>query len=144
MEWKYTEQYLDHQLSPARPGAREQRYAAAWEASDGPIETQLISYEVMFTEPFYQLMRQQLLARELERRRELGAEAVRVVHVSPKGNEAYQASLPSNVPPELGTTVSEVWQRLLRDPSRFVSVDSARFAQPHISSEEYVTRYGHS
>ena len=42
----------------------------------------------------------------------------------------------------LGTTVSEAWQKLLRQPDRFVSVDSALFLDREITSWEYAHRYG--
>ncbi len=44
----------------------------------------------------------------------------------------------------VGASVTEVWQRLLRRPDRFVTLDSAMFADPAITSAEYVCRYGNS
>ena len=42
----------------------------------------------------------------------------------------------------LGSTVKQVWHRLLRQPDRFVSLDSKLFADPAVTSAEYVARYG--
>jgi hypothetical protein len=41
--------------------------------------------------------------------------------------------------------VSEVWQKMLRRPDRFISVDSSRFtdADLALTSEAYRARYGH-
>ena len=42
----------------------------------------------------------------------------------------------------LGATVSRAWQKLLRQPARFVSVDSSLFLDRAIHSWEYTHRYG--
>ena len=93
----------------------------------------------MLDEPFYQLMRQQLLAHQLE---QAGvADVVRVIHVHPAGNDAYQASLVRESHRALGDTVDEVWSRMLRATDRFSVLDSARFLDPAVTSAEYVSRY---
>ncbi len=38
--------------------------------------------------------------------------------------------------------MGEVWQRLLKGPERFLSVDPALFLDLSITSAEYVSRYG--
>jgi hypothetical protein len=43
-----------------------------------------------FYEPFYQLMRQQLLAREMETARECGADVVSLLHIAPAQNACFQ------------------------------------------------------
>jgi hypothetical protein len=91
-------------------------------------------------EPLYQLVRQQLLAHALEKDRAHGAERVRIVHVSPADNHAYQQSLqPAHR--ALGDSVTEVWSKLLRRPDRFLSLDSALFLDEAITSPEYALRY---
>ncbi len=97
--------------------------------------------EHLLDELFYQLVRQQLLAWELEKSGAEGASRVRVVHVLPTGNVAYQQSLARPEHRALGGSVSEVWQRLLRRQERFVSMDSAMFLDAEITSREYVLRY---
>ena len=74
--------------------------------------------------------------------RTLGADRVRVVHVLPKANIAYQQSLHRESQRALGSTVSEVWAKLLRSSDRFVAVDNSLFLDPAITSDEYVARYG--
>jgi hypothetical protein len=86
--------------------------------------------------------RRQLLAHALERHRAEGADRVRVLHVTPQGNEAYQDSLRRPEQRALGAGVAEVWQRLLRRPDRFTSVDSGVFLDPAVTSRQYVLRYG--
>ena len=72
-------------------------------------------------------MRQQLLARELEKRRELAADVVRVLHVLPPENSAYQQSLTRESHRRAGATPDEVWSRLLRHPDRFLHINPAVF-----------------
>ncbi|MGY1709106.1 PGN_0703 family putative restriction endonuclease [Geodermatophilus sp. SYSU D00758] len=143
VEWKYTEEYRrGRPADPARDAVRRRRYHHLWAADDGPLRTDVVPFEDVLAEPFYQLMRQQLLAHELEKRGELGATAVRVVHVLPPANSGYQASLTRDSHRRAGTTVDEVWTRLLRRPDRFHHLDPAVFCDPAVTSGEYVARYG--
>ena len=139
LEWKYTEQYRRRRPDPVKDAVRWERYGNAWADPSGPI-TDALPFVDVLDEPLYQLVRQQLLAYRLEEERVLGADRVRVVHVSPAGNEAYAGSLlPAHH--ALGETVQEVWQRLLRRKDRFVALDSALFLDEAITSREYVLRY---
>ena len=142
VEWKYTEHYRRRTVDPKKDEIRRQRYQAALQRSDSPIDWRLMPFERFLDEPFYQLMRQQLLAAELERDRVLGADAVRVVHVHPAANLAYQESMHHPEQRGLGTTVAEVWQRLLTRPDRYTELDNDVFLDPAITSSEYVARYG--
>ena len=142
LEWKYTEHYGPRTVVPAKDAVRYERYGHLLSAPDGPIVTNLLPFADLLQEPLYQLVRQQLLANELEKAGARGADRVRVLHVLPAGNGAYHSSLHGTLAPLLGATVKEVWQQLLRHADRFVSVDSARFLHPEITSEHYVERYG--
>ena len=142
VEWKYTERYGRRTVMPAKDAVRLKRYGDLLAAPDGPIVAGLVPFEELLQEPLYQLMRQQLLAHAFEKAAAHGADRVRVVHVMPAGNSAYQASLHGTVTPLLGATVKDVWQRLLRRPDRFVSMDSAVFLYRQITSAHYLERYG--
>ncbi len=72
IEWKYCEDYRGQELSAGRHGNRRDRYRALWAAADCPVRTDLIPYEDLVVEPFYQLFRQQLLAHEMEKAHEGG------------------------------------------------------------------------
>lgn len=100
---------------------RASRYSAAFNMKDSPIDSSCVSLESLLIEPFYQHLRQQLLARAMERAHELGFVTVSVLHVSPASNQAYHKLI---TPPELagrGTSVSNVWQSLLSRWGRYVS-----------------------
>lgn len=87
IEWKYTESYG----APLGPGAetRTKRYGDRMFAPHGPLKPDPdLSLAEFFWEPFYQLLRQQMLAWRMERAREGGAERVRVLHIAPAENAA--------------------------------------------------------
>ncbi len=92
LEWKYTESYRRRRPDPEKDVVRWQRYGTAWSDPSGPV-TDALPFEDVLDEPLYQLVRQQLLAHQLEREHVLGADRVRVVHVSPQDNVAYADSL---------------------------------------------------
>lgn len=141
VEWKYTESYRPRKPEPAKDEIRRQRYGTAVNDPDGPVRSGVLPFEALLDEPIYQLVRQQLLAGELEKTGVHDVDRVRVVHVMPHDNVAYGESLrPSHR--EVGDTVHDVWQALLRRPDRFVSLDSSVFADADITSQEYVDRYG--
>ena len=142
IEWKYTESYLwVRDPDPRRDKTRARRYASFAADQAGPIRADVLSFELLLDEPFYQLVRQQLLAHELEKIGAEGASRVRVLHVLAPDNREYQKSLPRQAHRDLGDTVSEAWHQLLRHRDRFVSVDPGIFLNPEITSEEYVLRY---
>lgn len=91
IEWKYTEEYRSHRLSPDREGKRTKRYGDKLLAPDGPVRADLgLALEDFLFEPFYQLVRQQMLAWQIERRSDR-FDKVRVLHLSPSGNQALHA-----------------------------------------------------
>lgn len=142
IEWKYTESYGPRTVVQAKDSVRRERYGKLLAAPDSPIAAELLPFEELLQEPLYQLMRQQLLAHELEKANAHGVDRVRVVHVLPEGNAAYHGSLHGVTAHQLGSTVKEVWNRLLRRPDRFVPLDNAVFLDPAITSQHYVERYG--
>lgn len=142
VEWKFTESYMTaYERQPASDVVRVARYGADLAAPDAPIRADLLPIELLLDEPFYQLMRQQLLAHRLERAHAHGADVVRVLHVLAPANTGYQDSLVRPEHRALGSSVDEVWTKLLRSPDRFRHVDPAIFLDPTITSGEYVDRY---
>jgi hypothetical protein len=141
VEWKYTEAYRLRHPEPERDAERRRRYEQAVLDPVGPVHGDLLPFELLLDEPFYQLVRQQLLAHALEQSAAEGADRVRVLHVLDPANDGYQHSLHRPEHRALGATVSEVWQRLMRHPDRFTSVNPAMFLHPDITSVDYVCRY---
>ncbi len=141
VEWKYTESYRLRKPDRAKDVLRAGRYSKALAATDGPVRADVLPFEFLLDEPIYQLVRQQLLAHALEQDGAEGATRVRLVHVSPSGNAAYQHSLHRPEHLALGQTVTDVWDKLLRRQDRFLTLDSKIFLKDAITSREYVLRY---
>ncbi len=142
VEWKFTESYLTAQdRAAASDAVRIARYGADLTDPEGPVRDDVLATEMLLDEPFYQLVRQQLLAYRLEQSRAHGADVVRVLHVLPPDNSGYQESLVRPQHRVVGSSVDEVWTTLLRTPDRFVHVDPAVFLDAAVTSSEYVDRY---
>lgn len=142
IEWKYTEDYRGRELSVDPGKLRRHRYEEAWRDATCPIRRDVVSYEDLFVEPFYQLLRQQLLAWRMEQAGELDATRVRVVHVSPHANLGLRTSLNRPSHHDNGTDVFEIWRAMLQAPDRFVTLDSSVFTNSAVTSVDYVHRYG--
>ncbi|MFW5469507.1 PGN_0703 family putative restriction endonuclease [Knoellia sp. CPCC 206435] len=143
VEWKYTETYPTARRESSRSdAARRRAYEPDVTDENGPLNGSWVPFDVLLNEPFYQLVRQQLLAHRLEQDPHVAADVVRVVHVLSPDNTAYQACLHDFARLELGASVDEVWTRLLRRPDRFLHLDPAVFLNPSITSVDYVDRYG--
>jgi len=125
IEWKYTESYSSTSLKIAKSGTdRTTIYAHLYNRDDFPLNKQLLpNFESLFYEPLYQLMRQQLLAHEMERTQELGADIVSLLHIAPAHNTDFQR-VTSPALRTLGDSVMEVWKKLQRYPNRFTSISA--------------------
>ena len=132
IEWKYTETYSSTSYKIAKSGTdRSKIYVHLYDRDDFPLKKELLpGFESLFYEPFYQLLRQQLLANEMEKAGELGAGIVSLLHIAPACNPHFQR-VTSPALQELGDSVTGVWTDLQRRPDRFAS----------ISTEELFNRY---
>jgi Restriction Endonuclease associating with ARP len=122
---------------------RMDRYSRWWHKSNGPVRTEVIPYEDLFVEPFYQLFRQQLLAHEMERAHELEAECARVVYLAPAANTELWNSLTRPSHHAAGRDVRDAWKTMVAQPDRFVALDTtAMLTDPTVTSPEFRQRYG--
>ena len=123
IEWKYTESYNVAWLGKAKNNtSRMAIYQHLYDKPDCPIDKTLVpNYCDLFYEPFYQFFRQQLLAHEMERARELKADIVTVLHIAPAKNRDFHNVTSPNLKPRGRSTIG-VWKGLLRQPDRFLSV----------------------
>jgi len=125
IEWKYTESYGRRSLKVSESGTdRTQIYRPLYEREDCPFNRSLLpDFSDLFYEPFYQLMRQQMLAHEMERAQELGAAVVSVLHIAPAHNSDF-LKVTSPALCLFGATVIDAWKQLVRMPDRFASVST--------------------
>ncbi|MBI5830099.1 MAG: hypothetical protein HZB20_11305 [Chloroflexi bacterium] len=136
IEWKYTESYGGASLKIAPSGRnRTTIYKRLFERDDCPINKgSLPNFDSLFYEPFYQFMRQQFLAHEMERAQELGANTVSVLHIAPAHNTDFR-KVTSPQLETLGETATGVWKQLVRPRGKFVSV-STEYLFGNLSAEQ--------
>lgn len=121
IEWKYTEAYSSTWLKIAPSGTdRTKIYMHLYDAMDCPLDRTLIpDIDSLFYEPFYQLMRQQFLAHEMEKAHEFGADIVSLLHLSPAHNQDF-GTVTSPDLKKIEVTATRVWRKLVRLPGRFI------------------------
>jgi len=141
IEWKYTEAYNSKQsLAIAKSGTdRREIYRWLYDRSDCPLNKNVLpsfdafdAFDALFYEPFYQLMRQQFLAHEMEKAHELCADRVSVLHIEPAHNTDFQRITSPRLEC-LGDTVVGVWQRLVTASDRFTSIDTETLFGPMVT-----------
>lgn len=135
IEWKYTESYVtDYKGAGAQGETRRRRYEELFNAPDSPPDGQKVSYDETLYEPFYQFMRQQLLAWRMEETGlEHGADRVRVLHLSPSANAEFErVTAPALAYRNHGVKATSLWQSLLVDASKFTPVSIERAFLPLI------------
>ena len=129
-EWKYAEQYLrarpDFKGEGRSGDTRRRRYADLYHASYSSFDTTVVpNMDEFLYEPFYQVMRQRLLADRMVRQGELGVDEEKVVIVVPERNWPYRsvAAAGRSTSPPLAArfprlrTVESVMRAALRDPA---------------------------
>lgn len=121
-EWKYTE-YYGHEDKGTNQ-TRLDNYAKAFGQSPGVFTCKDPAlYRSLFFEPFYQLMRLQLLAQEMEANHEMGADLVTVLHIHPTANKEFiervtSEYLSARFPRQ---SVMSIWRQLV-DQTRFTTM----------------------
>ncbi len=131
IEWKYTESYGENPLHTALSGTdRTAIYQPLFDQPDFPVDKALLpSFGALFYEPFYQLMRQQSLAWQMEKAREMDADIVSLLHIAPASNKDFRKVTSLDLVP-LGDTATGVWMKLVRQADRFASVSTERLFSP--------------
>ncbi len=148
IEWKYTEFYSSTSLKYAKTGTdRSTIYQHLFNSVDCLLNKDLLPcFDALFYEPFYQFMRQQFLAHEMEKAHELGADIVSVLHIAPAHNTDF-LKVTSPTLATLGSSATSVWKKLVRTEGRFISISTEQLfgnlsakQMPEIKSWlEYIT-----
>ncbi len=125
IEWKYTESYGATPLAISKNGTdRTLIYAHLYDSEDCPIK-RIGEFGDLFYEPFYQLMRQQMLAKQMEKYHEFGADIVSVLHISPKHNTDFKR-VTSDKLRYLGDSPVEIWKKLVKSPGVFTDISTEK------------------
>lgn len=128
IEWKYTESYCDSFEKNVGSTILRSRYNRLMKQSEQLVEFPAPEYGYYYYEPFYKLMRQTLLAEGIVR--EKVADDYLHVVVAPATNGDLFENNFSFTFDNLETT----WKHCLRNPDKFVMIDSGRILREVISS----------
>lgn len=121
VEWKYTEFYAPKDIRFSESGTdRLNIYAPHLNRSDSPFARSPVPQEALFFDPFYQLLRLQLLAAAMERANEMSADIVSVLHLVPHVNRELLEGITSPKLKYLDSNIHDVWRRIVGD-TRFVA-----------------------
>jgi hypothetical protein len=129
IEWKYVEQYKN-QPSKALGESGKTRiktYKILLESNDCPIKSANI--EGLFTEPYYQLMRQTLLAYEMVRAKEYGVSDYQHLHIIPKANKELK-DVNTAAGKIDGSNLQETWCNILKSHNKYKVIDPKDFINP--------------
>lgn len=129
IEWKYVEQYK-HSPSKALGESGQTRlriYSPLLKKPDSPLKD--TNLEGLYTEPFYQLMRQTLLANEMVKANEYGASDYLHLHVIPTENKELK-EVNTALGKLEGSTLQDTWTTVLKSPHRYKAVDPKDFLEP--------------
>ena len=134
IEWKYTESY-GQPLDPTGNPTRLKRYADKIFAPSGPIRADLgLKVQDFFWEPFYQLLRQQMLAWRMQEAREDGADRVVVLHISPRQNvRLHKVTAPALK--RFGEDAFEAFLATHVRPAEFVVVSTENLFGPFLTAD---------
>lgn len=136
IEWKYVEEYRGKQSKFVEEGGerRKATYLPLLQNEDCPIKIAELNdrfIEGILYEPFYQLMRQTLLAHEMIKAKDFGAIAYIHLHLIPSANKELKLENPSRGILQ-GATLQETWTNLLKSPNKYRAIDPKDFLEPAI------------
>ncbi len=119
IEWKYTESYSAPLAKSPQRDERLRRYKNIAFYPNGPLRSDCsIDLAELFTEPIYQLLRQQMLAFQMTAARELQSQLVRTVYISPRANSALKR-IRIDAVKQFGHDIEAAWSALLQSPHHF-------------------------
>ncbi len=137
IEWKYTESYPKTCKANGKPGiTRKARYNHLIQDPDSPIQC-TIGLDNYYYEPFYQIMRQTLLAWQMVKNKKHELEADDWLHfdIIPENNLKlrYQVQAPGL----LQSGIEDAWKAQLKRPQTYNVITPQRLLKPIIMDTKY-------
>jgi hypothetical protein len=114
-EWKYTEDYSgkgSKRFSNSNTDRLNSIYAPYLKINSPINISPCTDYSILFFDPFDQLMRLQLLAKQMELLGELDADFVTVLHIAPGANENLMLYIPNFELKSIGTNIHNIWMKI--------------------------------
>ena len=123
IEWKYTEVYNNKDLYC---GVRANIYDNLITSLDSPFNYYLT--RAYYFEPFYQMMRQNLLGYCCTKYKDYDCDDYRLVHVIPEKNEELLNTINSNY--LNGNTIKDAWLKTLKRPETYIHKSPEELLEP--------------
>lgn len=130
IEWKYTETYSTENKYIE---ARSKIYDALITEPDSPFINGIIPSDLYY-EPFYQLMRQTLIADQCAKNADHGIASYMHIHIVPEKNYELKNNITS--PNLQGTDIHDVWKNILKDSSKFKAMSPKELLEPIFSLKD--------
>jgi hypothetical protein len=137
IEWKYTEYYGKNCMADGKPGVtRKGRYNHLIQDSDSPINC-TVNIDNLYYEPFYQIMRQTLLAWQMTKnnKAELNSDDWLHFDIIPENNLNLRYQVQS--PDLLQTGVEDAWKSQLKEPQKYNVITPQRLLKPILFDPKY-------
>lgn len=134
IEWKYVECYGSYSKAADKGGpTRLKIYSPHLNQKDCPIKN--CNLEGLFTEPYYQLMRQTLLAHNMVKAGEYGATDYMHLHIIPQSNKEL-LTVNTAIGKLVGNTLTETWSNLLKNPDKYKVIHPEDFLNPAVNCSD--------
>ena len=137
IEWKYTECYEKECKADGSSGVvRKKRYNHLIGDPNSPIKA-TVSLDNLYYEPFYQIMRQTLLAWQMVKNKKIELNADDWLHfdVIPENNLNLRYKVAA--PDLLQIGIEEAWKSQLKDPHRYNVITPQRLLKPILFDAKY-------
>jgi len=137
IEWKYTEYYTKSCLADGKPGiTRKARYNHLIADPDSPISC-TVHLDNLYYDPFYQIMRQTLLAWQMikNKRNELNADDWLHFDIIPENNLTLRYQV--QAPDLLQSGIEEAWKSQLKEPHKYNVITPQRLLKPLLFDPKY-------
>lgn len=137
IEWKYTEYYTRTCMADGNPGiTRKSRYNHLITDPDSPIKC-TVDLDNLYYEPFYQIMRQTLLAWQMikNKKSELNADDYLHFDIIPENNLnlRYQVQAPGL----LQSGIEDAWKDQLKEPRKYDIITPQRLLKPILFDSKF-------
>lgn len=137
IEWKYTEFYPKLDKSEGSSGAtRKLRYDELIDDKDSPIK-RTVSVNNLYFEPFYQIMRQTLLAWQMTKNKtqELNADDWLHYDVISENNLSLRYQVPA--PDLVQSGIEQAWKSQLKEPHKYNIITPQKLLSSFIFDNKY-------
>jgi F0F1-type ATP synthase gamma subunit len=136
IEWKFTEDYTKNygeKKCKYIEGYHNDIYDLLLNKGNCPIH-RIENFKDLYYNPFYQLMRQTLWGWKMIEANEFGCDEYVHLHIIPKENLKIQAITSPNLKSR-GKNMSNVWESLLKEPSRYKLLTPEKLLYPLRSNQ---------